>query len=54
MNSVIEAPDQPETDDIPLEVWQEYSRRKAEIENIGLDSTEHARRCQEIADELGI
>ena len=41
-------------DETPREVWEEYARRKREIENIGLTAEEHRRRCEEIADELGL
>lgn len=41
-------------DEIGLEVWQEYARRKQAIENIGLTASEYFDRVQEIAKELGI
>lgn len=38
----------------PREVWEEYERRKARIQNIGLRSWEYEREVQRIAEELGL
>lgn len=39
---------------IPRETWEEYERRKAAIQNIGLQSDEYSREIKKICDELGL